>query len=267
MVTQTEMLIDWFKTNKQVREQIDDEKDRELSESLKSEGQLQPVVARPDGTLIVGHRRLRAARRAGLTKLLVNIIEEPLTETQVKILQLAENIHRTDLSDFEKFQACEELARLNPGWTNKELATHLHLSEPTITKYRSPSKAIPAVLKALEAGQVGITSVYEIAKAPPEQQAELLQLALTGASRDGLAGQVRKQKTSNTPQVRMKRILCPLPSGVSITVSGADLSLDDLIESLSDALKEARRAREQNLDARTFSSVLKDKAAKQGGAR
>ena len=188
MAIQTKKLIDWFKTNKQVREQVDDEKDRELSESLKAEGQLQPVMAFADGTLILGHRRLRAARKAGLTELLVTIIDESLTETQVKILQITENIHRADLSDFEKFQACEELVRLNPDWTNKELAAHLHLSEPTITKYRSPSKAIPTVLKALEAGQVGITSVYEIAKAPPEQQAELLQLALTGASRDGLAG-------------------------------------------------------------------------------
>ncbi|HMP03657.1 MAG TPA: hypothetical protein PKC45_14265 [Gemmatales bacterium] len=119
--------------------------------------------------------------------------------------------------------------------------------------------------EALEAGQIGITAAYEISRVSAEQQAELLQLKLSGASRDGLAQHVRRQNSQSTPQVRVKRIACPLPSGLSVVVSGQELSLDDLIEALSDAQKEAKRAREQGLDARTFSQVLKDKARK-GGA-
>jgi len=60
--------------------------------------------------------------------------------------------------------------------------------------------------------------------------------------------------------VRVKRIACPLPSGVSIVVSGEELSLDDLIEALGEAQKEAKKAREQGLDAKTFRAVMKDKA-------
>ena len=116
--------------------------------------------------------------------------------------------------------------------------------------------------QALESGEIGITAVYEISRAASEQQAELLGLKRSGTSRDGLASRVRRQKKQGVPQVRLKRILCPLASGVSITASGSELSLDDLIEALAEAQKEARKAREQGLDAKTFSAVMKDKAKK-----
>lgn len=256
--------LDWFKPDpNQPRKQFDEAALRELGESLKVR-QLQPVVARPDGGLLAGQRRLRAAMLVGLPELLAVISDDPLSETQIRILQISENVHRADLTDFEKFQACQELLRLNPGWTNKDLAAHLRLSESTVTKYLAPGRAIPQVRHALEAGQVGITTVYEIAKAAPEGQAELLQLSLAGASRDGLADRVRKQKSQTSQQVRIRRIVLPLPSGASITVAGADLSLDDLIEALGESQKEARKAREQGLDAKTFSAVMKDKAKKGG---
>lgn len=60
----------------------------------------------------------------------------------------------------------------------------------------------------------------------------------------------------------MKRIACPLPSGISVTVSGAELSLDELIDALGEAQKQAKKAREDGLDAKTFTAVLKDKARK-----
>ena len=179
---------------------------------------------------------------------------------QLRIFQLSENLHREDLRDSEKWQACTELLFLNQRWTNKDLAAHLKLSESTVTKYLSPSKCIPEAQKALEQGQIGITAAYEISRAPAEQQGELLRLKLSGTSRDGLAEHVRKQKRDSSPQVRVKRIACPLPSGVGIVVSGEELSLDDLIEALGEAQKEAKKARDQGLDAKTFSAVMRDKA-------
>lgn len=263
MATLSTKPLAWFKVSAQARRHFDEGELRLLGESLKVR-QIQPVLARPDGTLVAGERRLRAAQLVGLPELQVVISDEPLTETQLRVLQLVENVHRADLRDFEKFQACQELLRLNPGWTHKDLAAHLNLSESSVTKYLAPGRAIPEVQAALEAGRVGVTTVYEIAKADPQQQAELLQLSLAGASRDDLASRVRKQKTQSTPQARIRRIVLPLPSGASITVAGAELSLDDLIEALGESQKEARKAREQGLDAKTFSAVMKDKAKKGG---
>lgn len=259
MATLTQKPLSWFKTAPQARRHFDEADLRQLGESLNAR-QLQPVLARSDGTLIAGERRFRAADLVGLPELQVIITEEPLSDTQIKVLQLTENLHRADLRDSEKWRACEELLRLNPGWANRDLATHLKLGEPTITKYLAPSRCIPEVQQALEAGQCGITACYEISRVPAEQQGELLRLKLSGASRDGLAEHVRKQKRDAAPQVRVKRISCPLPSGVGIVVTGVELSLDDLIEALGEAQKEAKKAREQGLDAKTFSAVMKDKA-------
>ncbi len=262
--TLTNKPLSWFKVAPQARRHFDETELRQLGESLKVR-QLQPVVAREDGSLIAGERRLRAAKLVGLAELQVVLSDEPLTESQLRILQLSENLHRADLRDSEKWRACEELLRLNPGWSNKDLANHLKLGESTITKYLSPSRCTAEVQQALEEGRIGITACYEIGRAAADEQAELLQLKLSGTSRDGLAEHVRKQKSQSLPQVRVKRILCPLPSGVSIAVSGAELSLDDFIEALGEAQKEARKAREQTLDAKTFSAVMKDKSRK-GGA-
>lgn len=259
MAVLTTKPLTWFKVAPQARTHFEEAELRQLGESLRVK-QLQPVLARPDGSLIAGERRLRAATLAGLSDLQVIITDEPLTDTQVKVLQLTENLHRADLKDAEKWRACQELLGLNPGWTNKDLAAHLKLGESTVTKYLAPSRCVPEVQAALEAGRVGITAAYEISRVPAEQQSELLRLKLTGTSRDGLAEHVRKQKRESATQVRVKRIACPLPSGVSVVASGEELSLDDLIEALGEAQKEAKKAREQGLDAKTFSAVMRDKA-------
>ncbi len=271
MATLATKPLTWFKAAPQVRQHFDETELQRLGESLKTR-QLQPVLARPDGTLITGERRLRAAHLVGLAELSVVISDEPMSETELRIVQLAENIHRADLTDAEKWKACDELLRLNPAWTNKDLAAHLKLAESTVTKYLSASRCVPEVQEALEAGQIGITAVYEISRADAGQQAELLALKRSGTSRDGLARQVRQAKAKDAPasirrpaaKSQMKRIVCPLASGVSITVSGTGLSLDGFIESLTEAQKEARKAREQSLDAKTFAAVMKDKARKEG---
>ncbi len=252
--------LSWFKIAPQARREFDEAKLLELGECIKARGQYQPVLAKPDGTLIAGERRYRAAKLVGLPTLDVVITEEPLTDTQIKVIQLTENLHRADLKDSEKWRACEELLSLNPGWANKDLAAHLNLSESTVTKYLAPSRCIPEVQQALEAGRVGITAAYEISRAPAEQQGELLGMKLSGTSRDGLAERVRRQKSESTPQVRVKRIACVLPSGVSIVASGPELSLDDLIEALGEAQKEAKKAREHGYTAKTFAAAMKDRS-------
>ena len=95
----------------------------------------------------------------------------------------------------------------------------------------------------------------------------MLCLKLSGISRDGLTEHVRKQRKADQAQVRSKRISCLLPSGVSIVASGNSLSLDELITALGEAQSEAKRARDQGLDARTFSAVMKDKSKKIASAK
>ena len=116
--------LSWFKIAPQARKRFHEDELRLLGESLKVK-QLQPVLAKSDGTLIAGERRYRAAVLVGLTHLLVLVADEPLSDSQFRVIQLSENIHRADLTPVERFQACEELLQLNPTWNLKELADRM----------------------------------------------------------------------------------------------------------------------------------------------
>ncbi|QEL18774.1 ParB/RepB/Spo0J family partition protein [Limnoglobus roseus] len=250
--------LTWFKTNPQVRKLFDEAELRLLGESLKVR-QLQPVVAKPDGTLIAGERRFRAAKLAGLATLDVVISEEPLTDSQLRIFQLTENVHRADLTGFEKWQACVELQQLNPQWMAKDLAQHLHLDPSMVTRILSPSKCIVPAQEALAAGKLGISDCYALSKVDEPQQAELLAMKLNGASRDAIEQQGRKRRASTAPAVRLSRVRISLPE-VSIVVTGDGISLDEVIDALAEAGKEAKKAREQSLDVKTWENVMRDRA-------
>jgi ParB-like chromosome segregation protein Spo0J len=76
MVVRDEKPTSWFKKARNIRRApLDENKLRELGESMLRYGQLQDVVAESDGTLILGHRRLAAAKLVGIESLNVKILE------------------------------------------------------------------------------------------------------------------------------------------------------------------------------------------------
>ncbi len=255
--------VSWFKARPQVRKRFDDAELRRLGESLKVR-QLQPLVCLPDGTIIAGERRYRAAVLCGIAELEVKIIDDPVTEAECKRLQFTENMQRQDLTGYEQWQGCVELMHLNPGWTQKQLADQLHLDPSMVMRLLSPSKCIESVQAAFAEGKIGISDCYAISRLPEADQSAALGMKLNGASRDELASHARRQQSGGQPAVRTGRVKCELGGGVSIVVAGDSLGLDEVIEALGAAQKEARKARDQNLDVKTFSAVLRDRA-KNGG--
>lgn len=251
--------LSWFKVNPQARKSFDGNDLRLLGESLKVR-QLQPVLAKPDGTLIAGERRLRAAEMAGMETLQVIVTEEALSDSQVRTIQITENLHRADLTAHEKWGACAELMCMNQDWQLKDLAGHLKLDPSMVTRLLSPSKCIQAVQDALSAGLIGISDCYAMSKVDAKEQHRLLAMKLDGASRDEIEKSGRKARSGNVPSVRLARCKLILSSGFNITVSGNELSLDELIDALGEAQKEAKKARDQALDVKTFQAVMRDKA-------
>jgi len=248
----------------QPRKSRDPVKQRQLNESVKVHGVLQPVGVRPDRvTLVWGEGRWLAAREAGLKDIPAIILDEPKSEGEYTVLQLVENTLHSGLSDFDQWQGCADILRTNPQWQLKDLATMLSLDPSSLTRILSPSKCIPAAVEALREGKIGFAHTYTISKAgSPEEQARLLALALEGKSRAVLEAERASHTSRNSGKaaVRVQRVKCMLPSGIVIVVSGEGLSLDDLIEALAEAQKEAKKAREQGLDAKTLQAVMRDRA-------
>lgn len=106
----------------QPRKSFDDDKLKQLSESIRTDGVLQPIVVRKRGDtyqLIMGERRLQAARLAGVPK--VPVIVKDVKDADSLRLALVENIQREDLNAIEVAHAFRELVSTF-GLTQSELA-------------------------------------------------------------------------------------------------------------------------------------------------
>ena len=118
-----ELPIDSISANpKQPRKDFDDKALQDLSESLKQSGLLQPVVVRRFGEgyqLVVGERRWRAAKIAGITK--IPAVVRDATDAETLELALVENLLREDLNPMEEAEAYQRLLA-EFGWTQEELA-------------------------------------------------------------------------------------------------------------------------------------------------
>jgi ParB family chromosome partitioning protein len=248
----------------QVRTEFDDDEDRRLGASMKNHGQVQPIVVGPDGiTVLIGGRRGRALRLIGEEFAEVKILDRMPSDSELKTLQLVENLHRASLSGYDQWVACTEILSMNVKWGGKELAEELHLDPSSITRLLSPSKCVGEVQDALKAGKIGISDCYAISKLPHDKQLGLLALKLSGASRDALEEAGRKARsTPAKPASKVSRAQLVLTSGIKIVVSGAAICVESLLDAFADAAKELRKAREQNLTVKTLEAVLKSKAKK-----
>ena len=119
----------------QPRQDVENRGIEELAASIRATGILQPVVVRRKGgryQLIMGERRWRAARAAGLTE--VPAVVRAATDEQMVELALVENIHREDLNPIERAAAyrnyCDRFS-LTAG----EVAERLSEDRTTVTNY------------------------------------------------------------------------------------------------------------------------------------
>lgn len=108
----------------------------ELAESIKANGILQNLTVVPnndnwdDFTVIIGHRRLAAAKQAGLTELPCAVVE--MTEKEQLSTMLTENMQRSDLTVYEEAKGCQLL--LDLGDTVAEVAEKTGFSESKIRR-------------------------------------------------------------------------------------------------------------------------------------
>ena len=120
---------------KQPRLAFDDEALEELTHSVKEFGLLQPIVVREKRAeggyeLIMGERRLRAARAAGLDT--VPAIVRDTTDDALLRDALLENIHRVQLNPLEEAAAYQQLLE-EFGATHEELASKIGRSRSQVT--------------------------------------------------------------------------------------------------------------------------------------
>jgi ParB family chromosome partitioning protein len=150
----TEIPIDAVLPNpRQPRQVFDEDAMAELVHSIREVGLLQPVVVRPLGgeryELIMGERRMRAAREAGLTELPA-IVRATGDDVMLRDA-LLENLHRAQLNPLEEANAYDQLLQ-DFDCTHDELASRIGRSRPQISNTLRLLKLPALVQRRIAAG-------------------------------------------------------------------------------------------------------------------
>ena len=160
---------------KQPRTVFDEDQLTELALSIKEVGLLQPPVVRSIGNgkyqIIMGERRFRAAKLAGLKS--IPVIIRQTSDDQLLREALVENIHRSQLNPLEEGAAYQQL--LNDfNYTHDELAVKLSKSRPAITNTMRLLNLPPTVQRKVAAGVISAGHARALLSLTDEKEIENL---------------------------------------------------------------------------------------------
>ena len=158
---------------KQPRSVFEPEAFQELVHSIRELGVLQPIVVREikEGSyeLIMGERRLRASKEAGLKKIPA-VIRETEDHNMLRDA-LLENLHRSDLNPLEEASAYAQLLE-DFGITQEQLADRIGRSRPQITNTLRLLKLPASVQRQVAAGVLSAGHARAILGAPDSSRME-----------------------------------------------------------------------------------------------
>jgi len=116
----------------QPRKTFDDRTIKELADSIKEQGIINPITVRPSGEkyiIVAGERRFLAARQAGLKT--VPAVIRKVSKNDVMLISLIENLHREDLNSIDRAEGIKAL-KVNLGLPWVEVAKKLGLSKQRV---------------------------------------------------------------------------------------------------------------------------------------
>lgn len=170
----------------------DDDSMRELVESVKERGLIQPVIVRPiEGgyEMVSGHRRKRAYELVGIEKIPARIYE--MTKDEAILAMVDSNLQREQILPSEKARAykmrLEAMKRqgkrtdltLSPEATKlavdsaKELGEQVGESRDQIFRYIRLNELVPEILNLVDEGKIAMRPAVEISYLPEESQHQL----------------------------------------------------------------------------------------------
>ena len=140
----------------QPRKTFDEAKLRELAESIKTQGVIQPVLVRRDGAdyrLIAGERRWRAAQLAGLHE--VPAVVRDVSAAEAFELALVENLQRTDLNPLEEAEGYRRLIQ-EFGLTQEQVGERVGRDRASVANALRLLQLPDGVKELLASGALGM---------------------------------------------------------------------------------------------------------------
>jgi ParB family chromosome partitioning protein len=171
----TEVDVDLLEANpRQPRRRFDETGLDELAQSLKESGILQPVLVTREGEryrIIAGERRVRAARRAGLSRVPI-VVREAVDDGQRLLLALVENVQRRDLTPLEEAEAFHQLREF--GLTQEEVADRVGKDRATVANALRLLRLPAAVRESVEEGALSAGHARALLTLPSAADQETL---------------------------------------------------------------------------------------------
>jgi ParB family chromosome partitioning protein len=165
----------------QPRKHFDESKLRELAESIKEKGILEPLIVRRLGQgyeLIVGERRWRAAQRAGLKE--VPVLVKEVEGADALQISLIENLQREDLNPIEEAEAF------------KRFTEEFHISQGELSTRIGKDRTT-------------ITNALRLLKLPPEIKSQILQNRITSGHARAILSLETKEKQKELCSLIIKK--------------------------------------------------------------
>jgi ParB family chromosome partitioning protein len=188
--------------DEQVRRSFNVEPLKSLAESLKSEGQLVPILvfldeARDLYVLLDGERRWRAAKLAGLATLEAVVFPYRPSSAEVGVAQLNLDLQREALDPIDQALAFARVMRENE-WSPTELAAQIHIALSTVTRAVGLLTFPEDLQELIRTRELFVAVARELARLPEEAQrraawAQVKEGALTSAQTQKLVNALLKE--------------------------------------------------------------------------
>jgi len=150
------------------RMEINSDDVKELAESIREQGLLQPILLRKQGVrfeLIAGHRRLLAVKSLGIVE--IEAIVKEMTDEQAVLARAVENLQRVDLTIIEEARVYKAMhVMLNMSFD--EIARRLGKGPGIVRRKCSLLELHPALIEAIHQKRVIYSVAEELQKLPSE---------------------------------------------------------------------------------------------------
>ncbi|MDY4337771.1 ParB/RepB/Spo0J family partition protein [Streptococcus sp. 21WXBC0057M1] len=158
----------------QPRKEFSKEKIQELAQSIKENGLIQPIIVRQSPVIgyeiLAGERRYRASIEAGLSE--VPVIIKKLSDQDMMVHSIIENLQREDLNPIEEAKAYQSL--IDKGYTHADIAEKMGKSRPYITNLVRLLTLPDFILKEVETGKLSQAHARLLIQLPLKEQKKLL---------------------------------------------------------------------------------------------
>ena len=204
---------------------LDNEEMNSLIESVQQQGIMTPLIVRPlEGTtdeyeIISGHRRFRAAQKAGLAE--VPAFIRPVSRDEAAIMVVDSNLHREHLLPSEKAFAYKLKAealkhqgqrtdltseQLAPKLSTELIAEQEGTSKDTVKRYIRLTKLIPDILKMVDEQRIAFSVGVELSYLTEYEQQDLFEAIELEDKTPSLSQAIQMKKLSQSGKLDSETI-------------------------------------------------------------